>query len=29
MVDFMYRAAHDVTVTRKQVAKAYYAAPVK
>jgi feruloyl esterase len=29
MVDFMYRAAHDVTVTGKQFAKAYYAAPVE
>jgi feruloyl esterase len=29
MVDFQYRAAHDVTVTGKQFAKAYYAAPVQ
>lgn len=29
MVDFLYRAAHSVTVTGKQFAKAYYAAPVR
>jgi feruloyl esterase len=29
MVDFLYRAAHDVTVTGKKFAQAYYAAPVK
>jgi feruloyl esterase len=29
MVDFQYRAAHDVAVTGKQVAAAYYAAPVQ
>jgi feruloyl esterase len=29
MVDFLYRAAHDVTVTGKQFAKAYYAEPVE
>jgi feruloyl esterase len=29
MVDFQYRAAHDVTVTGKLFAKAYYAAPVE
>jgi feruloyl esterase len=29
MVDFMYRAAHDVAVAGKQFAKAYYAAPVR
>ena len=29
MVDFQYRAAHDVTVTGKLFAKAYYAAPVQ
>lgn len=29
MVDFLYRAAHDVTVTGKKFAQAYYAAPVQ
>jgi feruloyl esterase len=29
MVDFLYRAAHDVAVTGKQFAKAYYAASVR
>ena len=29
MVDFLYRAAHDVTVTGKKFAPAYYAAPVQ
>ena len=29
MVDFMYRAAHDVTVTGKRFVQAYYAAPVQ
>ncbi|MDB5404386.1 MAG: Tannase and feruloyl esterase [Rhodopila sp.] len=29
MVDFLYRAAHDVTVTGKKFAQAYYAAPVR
>jgi feruloyl esterase len=29
MVDFLYRAAHDVTVTGKAFAQAYYAAPVQ
>ena len=29
MVDFQYRAAHDVTVAGKQLAAAYYAAPVQ
>ena len=29
MVDFLYRAAHSVTVTGKQFAKAYYAEPVR
>jgi feruloyl esterase len=29
MVDFLYRAAHDVTVTGKRLAQAYYAAPVQ
>lgn len=29
MVDFLYRAAHSVTITGKQFAKAYYAAPVQ
>jgi feruloyl esterase len=28
-VDFLYRAAHDVTVTGKKFAQAYYAAPVQ
>jgi feruloyl esterase len=29
MVDFLYRAAHDVSVTGKTLAQAYYAAPVQ
>jgi feruloyl esterase len=29
MVDFFYRAAHDVAVTGKKFAQAYYAAPVR
>ena len=29
MVDFLYRAAHDVTVTGKKFIQAYYAAPVR
>ena len=29
MVDFQYRAAHDVTVTGKELVQAYYAAPVQ
>ena len=29
MVDFLYRAAHDVTVTGKKFVQAYYAAPVR
>jgi feruloyl esterase len=29
MIDFLYRAAHDVTITGKQFARAYYAEPVR